>query len=127
VTGASALRATRKAPALSQHAAAELIPIGHGHSYTGTTFGWIFQAGLPGGDAYPFEFKLTSEPADQFGLAHSASRGVPMQPPAAALYGATADSAFDDLTAKVLCTLSVQTRMEPPASEEQERVRRPRP
>jgi hypothetical protein len=104
------------------------IPVGRRNWYTGITFGWTFQIVVPGEDSYPLEFSLTSEPANEIQFSYSApSSGLPTQPPPNAVYKAMANSAFDDLTAKVLRELSVENQTSPPAGVTKERVRKPTP
>jgi hypothetical protein len=104
------------------------MPVNRRSWYTGITFGWSFQIVVPGEDSYPLEFSLTSEPANEIQFSYSAPRsGLPTEAPPNAVYNAMANSAFDDLTAKVLSELSVQNRASPPAGGTKERVRKPTP
>jgi hypothetical protein len=76
--------------------------------YTGISFNWNFNIVVPGASASRFQLSLESQPAQLFNVAYQrttsgASEFLPVE-----VYGAMADSAFDNFGSKLLSQLSVK-------------------
>jgi hypothetical protein len=76
--------------------------------YTGIGFDWGFSVAVPDELSSRFQFSLKSEPAELFNVAYAKSASDSSELVPTAVYGAMADSAFDDFGAQLLNQLSVQ-------------------
>ena len=76
--------------------------------YTGIGFEWSFFVTVPDEDSSRFQFSLKSEPAQLFNVAYTKSAGESSELVPTAVYGAMADSAFDDFGSKLLSQLAVR-------------------
>jgi hypothetical protein len=75
--------------------------------YTGISFGWKFKIAVPETNASTFQFSLDSKPADLFNVAYERSGTAATEFSSGEVYGAMADSAFDNFGSKLLSELSV--------------------
>jgi hypothetical protein len=75
--------------------------------YTGIGFDWGFLVAVPDENSSHFQFSLKSEPAQLFNVAYTKSAAESSELVPTAVYGAMADSAFDDFGSKLLSQLSV--------------------
>ena len=76
--------------------------------YTGIGFDWDFFVAVPDEESSRFQFSLKSEPAQLFNVAYTKSAGQSDEMVPTAVYGAMADSAFDDFGSKLLTQLAVK-------------------
>ena len=76
--------------------------------YTGIGFDWGFLVAVPNDESSRFQFSLKSEPAQLFNVAYTKSAGQSDELVPTEVYGAMADSAFDDFGSKLLTQLAVK-------------------
>lgn len=86
----------------------EHIPEANRDWYTGIEFDWTFLVTVPDKESSSFQLVLKSEPAQLFNVAYTRSAGEGTELEPTAVYGAMADSAFDDFGSKLLSRLSVR-------------------
>ncbi len=76
--------------------------------YTGIGFDWSFSVAVPDEQSSRFQFSLKSEPAQLFNVAYAKSASNSSELVPTAVYGAMADSAFDDFGGKLLNQLYIK-------------------
>jgi hypothetical protein len=76
--------------------------------YTGIGFDWDFRVDVPNEERSTFQFSLKSEPAQLFNVAYTKSAGESTELVPIAVYGAMADSAFENFGGKLLTQLAVK-------------------
>ena len=76
--------------------------------YTGIGFDWDFHVDVPDEERSTFQFSLKSEPAQLFNVAYTKSAGESTELIPVAVYGAMADSAFENFGGKLLTQLAVK-------------------
>jgi tetratricopeptide (TPR) repeat protein len=86
----------------------EKLPTANRDFYTGIGFDWGFFVSVPDEESSRFQFSLKSEPAQLFKVAYTKSAGESSELVPTAVYGAMADSAFDDFGSKLLSQLAVK-------------------
>lgn len=83
------------------------LPMARRDLYTGISFDWFFEVYVPGLEGEPFQFSLTSEPADLFRVAYTRYSMGDREPSAGQVYDAMADSAFDNFSARLFSEVSL--------------------
>lgn len=83
------------------------IPESRRDWYTGIEFDWKFEVNVPDEDSSSSKFSLKSEPSDLFHVAYTRSEGQSNDLEPTEVYGAMADSAFEDFGAKLLSQFAV--------------------
>lgn len=76
--------------------------------YTGIGFNWDFRVNVPNEERSTFQFSVESEPAQLFNVGYTRSAGESTGLVPIAVYGAMADSAFENFGAKLLAQLAVK-------------------
>ena len=76
--------------------------------YTGIGFDWDFRVNVPDEEGSNFQFSLKSEPAQLFNVGYTRSAGESGGLVPTAVYGAMADSAFENFGSKLLTQLAVK-------------------
>jgi hypothetical protein len=85
----------------------EHLPEANRDWYTGVSFRWKFNIAVPDSTDSRFQFSLDSRPADLFNVAYQQAGTGSTELSPIQVYGAMADSAFDDFGSKLLTELSV--------------------
>jgi hypothetical protein len=86
----------------------ERLPENSRDWYTGIGFDWDFHVNVPDEERSTFQFSLKSEPAQLFNVAYTKSACESTDLVPTAVYGAMADSAFENFREKLLTQLAVK-------------------